>query len=85
MRLLRPEETSTGSSAAPDPAQLPQGLRDQYMDTPVHDAFVAAHMPACTEAETLSSIPLASQENHELVSRKQYNHLALEPEQNLVS
>lgn len=57
------------------------------MDTPVHDALVAAHMPACTEAETLSSIPLTSQENQEteLVSREQYNHLALEPEQNLVS
>lgn len=27
MRLLRLEETSTGSPAAPDPAQLPQGLR----------------------------------------------------------
>ena len=57
------------------------------MDTPVHDALVAAHMPACTEAETLSSIPLTSQENQEteLVSREQYNHLALEPEQNLMS
>ena len=43
MRLLRPEETSTGSPATPDPAQSPQGLRESIYGHPYNPLVAPPH------------------------------------------